>query len=126
MSDQDFELWEQDCSKENDWGSSLPANEIDYRLGSFQGWHAFEYRKKIKKTFDFYDMKIAFEFEKRVLEEAGKQKHYPKVSLEGTKCNITLFTPSCDGLTDNDFIMAAKIDRIHSHLLAERTDLPYW
>jgi 4a-hydroxytetrahydrobiopterin dehydratase len=43
---------------------------------------------------------------------AEEQGHHPDILLAWGKAGITLWTHKIDGLTESDFIMAAKIDRI--------------
>ena len=45
---------------------------------------------------------------------AEEQGHHPNILLSWGKTEITLWTHKIDGLTESDFIMAAKIDRLES------------
>ena len=66
----------------------------------------------LHREFGFPDFKQALEFVNRVGEIAENQGHHPDILLKWGKVEITLWTHSIDGLTESDFIMAAKIDRI--------------
>jgi 4a-hydroxytetrahydrobiopterin dehydratase len=66
----------------------------------------------ITRTFTFSDFKQALEFVNRVGEIAEQQGHHPDILLAWGKVEITLWTHKIDGLTQSDFIMAAKIDQI--------------
>ena len=66
----------------------------------------------ISRTFTFPDFKQALDFVNRVGALAEEQGHHPDILLGWGKAQITLWTHKIDGLTESDFIMAAKIDRI--------------
>lgn len=67
----------------------------------------------IHREFRFPDFKQALEFVNRVGDLAEGQGHHPDILLAWGKSEITLWTHKIDGLTESDFIMAAKIDRLH-------------
>jgi len=66
----------------------------------------------LHREFRFPDFKQALEFVNRVGEIAENQGHHPDILLKWGKVEITLWTHKIDGLTESDFIMAAKIDRL--------------
>lgn len=66
----------------------------------------------LHREFSFPDFKQALEFVNRVGEIAESQGHHPDILLKWGKVEITLWTHKIDGLTESDFIMAAKIDRV--------------
>ena len=66
----------------------------------------------IHREFRFPDFKQALEFVNRVGEIAENEGHHPDILLAWGKAEITLWTHKIDGLTESDFIMAAKIDRL--------------
>lgn len=68
----------------------------------------------IHREFRFPDFKLALEFVNRVGELAEEQGHHPDILLAWGKAEITLWTHKIDGLTESDFIMAAKIDRLYA------------
>jgi 4a-hydroxytetrahydrobiopterin dehydratase len=67
----------------------------------------------ISRTFTFPDFKQALDFVNRVGETAEHQGHHPDILLTWGKAEITLWTHKIDGLTQSDFIMAAKIDQLY-------------
>ena len=67
----------------------------------------------ITRLFTFPDFKQALEFVNAVGEIAEHQGHHPDILLTWGKAEITLWTHKIDGLTQSDFIMAAKIDRLY-------------
>jgi 4a-hydroxytetrahydrobiopterin dehydratase len=66
----------------------------------------------ITRAFTFPDFKQALDFVNRVGEIAEQQGHHPDILLTWGKAEITMWTHKIDGLTQSDFIMAAKIDRL--------------
>ncbi|MGD0161631.1 MAG: 4a-hydroxytetrahydrobiopterin dehydratase [Candidatus Sulfotelmatobacter sp.] len=66
----------------------------------------------ITRAFTFPDFKQALKFVNRVGALAEKQGHHPDILLAWGKAEVTMWTHKIDGLTESDFIMAAKIDRI--------------
>ena len=66
----------------------------------------------IHREFRFPDFKQALDFVNRVGEIAEAEGHHPDILLAWGKADITLWTHKIDGLTESDFIMAAKIDRL--------------
>lgn len=68
----------------------------------------------LQRQFKFSDFKQALAFVNRVGELAEAQGHHPDILLAWGKAEITLWTHKIDGLTESDFIMAAKIDRLQA------------
>ena len=66
----------------------------------------------LKREYKFPDFAKALEFVNRVGALAEEQGHHPDILLAWGKAEITLWTHKIDGLTESDFIMAAKIDRL--------------
>jgi 4a-hydroxytetrahydrobiopterin dehydratase len=67
----------------------------------------------IARNFTFHDFKQALDFVNRVGAVAEAQGHHPDILLAWGKAEITLWTHKIDGLTESDFIMAAKIDELY-------------
>ena len=66
----------------------------------------------LRRVFKFPDFRTALDFVNRVGALAETEGHHPDILLTWGKVEITLWTHAVDGLTENDFIMAAKIDRL--------------
>ena len=64
------------------------------------------------RNFKFPDFQSALAFVNRVGALAEEQGHHPDILLAWGKAEITLWTHAVDGLTESDFILAAKIDRL--------------
>lgn len=75
-------------------------------------WEVVE-EHHLKRTFTFPNFRRALEFVQRVGELAEEEGHHPDLTLSWGRVEITLFTHSIGGLSENDFILAAKIDPLY-------------
>jgi 4a-hydroxytetrahydrobiopterin dehydratase len=66
----------------------------------------------LHRRYDFPDFRQALDFVNQVGELAEQQGHHPDIFLAWGKVEITLWTHKVDGLTESDFIMAAKIEQV--------------
>lgn len=66
----------------------------------------------IKRKFSFKDFKEAMKFVNQVAELANEQGHHPDFYIFYNVVELELFTHAVKGLSENDFIMAAKIDEL--------------
>jgi len=66
----------------------------------------------LEKEFTFKNFRDALAFTNKVGEEAEQQRHHPDIGLSWGRVKVTIWTHKIDGLTESDFILAAKIDRI--------------
>lgn len=89
----------------------LSADQVQSYLGQVQGWELQE-GVKIKKEFRFKDFKSAIQFVDGVAECAEQEGHHPGILITYNKVKITLSTHAIGGLSENDFILAAKIDAL--------------
>jgi 4a-hydroxytetrahydrobiopterin dehydratase len=74
-------------------------------------WNVVE-EHHLTREYKFPDFAKALEFVNRVGALAEEQGHHPDLLLAWGKVQVTLWTHKVDGLTESDFIMAAKIDRV--------------
>jgi len=66
----------------------------------------------LTRRFTFPDFKTALDFVNQVGALAEEQGHHPDIVLKWGKVEVTMWTHKIDGLTESDFIMAAKIDKL--------------
>jgi 4a-hydroxytetrahydrobiopterin dehydratase len=66
----------------------------------------------LTREFTFPDFKTALGFVNRVGAVAEEQGHHPDILLTWGRVVLTLWTHKIDGLTESDFIMAAKMDKL--------------
>jgi 4a-hydroxytetrahydrobiopterin dehydratase len=89
----------------------LKGKELEKLHQSVPKWMVYD-EHHLHREFKFPDFKQALEFVNRVGALAEEQGHHPDILLAWGKAEITLWTHKIDGLTESDFIMAAKIDRL--------------
>jgi 4a-hydroxytetrahydrobiopterin dehydratase len=82
-------------------------------------WTLAERGTRLFRRFEFRDFKAAMEFVNRVADLAEAEGHHPDIAIHWNKVELTLWTHKIGGLHENDFILAAKIDR-----LLERPPVP--
>ncbi|MFB6115776.1 MAG: 4a-hydroxytetrahydrobiopterin dehydratase [Candidatus Nanohalobium sp.] len=99
------------CSGDED---TLKATEIyDHMQDLDDGWDE-ENNHHIKRKFEFPDFKTALEFVNDVGEIAEEQGHHPVFNdFTWGRVTVKLYTHKIEGLHENDFIMAAKIDDLY-------------
>jgi len=68
----------------------------------------------IQKQFSFNDFKDAMAFVNRIADIANEENHHPDITISYNKVTIELTTHKIGGLSDNDFILAEKIDDLIS------------
>jgi 4a-hydroxytetrahydrobiopterin dehydratase len=66
----------------------------------------------LEREFKFPNFLQALQFTNRVGELAETQNHHPDIYLAWGKVTLTLWTHKFDGLTESDFIFAAKVDQL--------------
>lgn len=67
---------------------------------------------KISKEFNFKDFKEAMEFVNKVANIANEEGHHPDIYIFYSLVRLTLYTHAAGGLTENDFIIAAKVNAL--------------
>ena len=92
----------------------LKGEPLESLYRQVEGWEVVE-EHHVKKLFKFPDFRQALAFVNQVGELAESQGHHPDIYLTWGKVEITTWTHSINGLTESDFILAAKIDQIRRH-----------
>ena len=89
----------------------LSKQQVAVGLGKLDGWRVV--KGNLHRMFEFKDFTQAFGFMKRVALAANKMDHHPDWSNAYNKVTINLSTHSAGGITENDFELANKIQKIH-------------
>jgi 4a-hydroxytetrahydrobiopterin dehydratase len=76
-----------------------------------EGWRVVN-DHHLEKEFKFQNFRQALDFTNKVGELAEQQNHHPDIYLAWGKVKLTLWTHKIDGLTESDFIFAAKVDQL--------------
>ena len=89
----------------------MQPEDIEKNLSLIKGWVVLE-NKRIQKNLKFIDFKHALSFINEIGDIAEYEGHHPDLFLhDWNQVSITFSTHAAKGLTENDFIMAAKIDK---------------
>lgn len=93
---------------------TLNESEVRQLLAQLSGWRVYEKEgePRLEKVYKFADFAGAVAFTDRVAAEANREDHHPAILTEWGKVTVTWWTHRIKGLHQNDFIMAAKTDRI--------------
>ena len=83
------------------------AQELQKKLG--QGWQVVN-GHHLEKMYKFKDFREALNFTNQIGEIAEKVGHHPDIYLTWGKVRVEIFTHSANGLTENDFVLAAKFE----------------
>ncbi len=108
------ELTEKMCEACADANDSFDADEIaEYTPQINEDWEVVD-DHHLERKFDFDDFQQALDFINDVGELAENENHHPDLYLTWGEAKVTIWTHSVDGLTEADFIFAAKTDEIAS------------
>jgi 4a-hydroxytetrahydrobiopterin dehydratase len=97
----------------------LKGDELRQYTDQLSGWNVID-EHHITKTFQFPDFKQALEFVNRAGAVAEAEGHHPDILLTWGKAEVKTYTHKIDGLTESDFILAAKIDKEYRQETAAR------
>jgi 4a-hydroxytetrahydrobiopterin dehydratase len=88
---------------------SLTEDEVNEITTEVPGWEVRD--SKLLRNFKFRNFNEAFGFLTRVALLAEAESHHPDIHNSWNQVTLEFWTHTAEGLTRNDFIMAAKIDR---------------
>ena len=115
VSKRQSKVWMSDLAKKECVpckGGVPPLNETETASLLAQllsGWRVIE-NHHLEKDYEFSDFRQALDFTNRVGELAETQGHHPDVYLAWGRVTLTIWTHKIDGLTESDFVFAAKAD----------------
>ena len=75
-------------------------------------WQLLEKGTKLFREFKFNDFADSLKFVNKVGKIAEKEQHHPDIEFGWGYAKITIFTHKIDGLHENDFILASKVDKV--------------
>ena len=81
---------------------------------SLRGWDLREDAKRLHKQLRFRDFKQAMRFVNAMADLAEAEGHHPDFTVHYATVDVTLWTHAVGGLSENDFILAAKLDRLQA------------
>lgn len=86
--------------------------EAEKLLSQVSGWHLSGDAKHISKEYHFENFLEAVGFANKITAVAEEEGHHPDLSIGWGRVGVELSTHAIKGLSENDFILAAKIDKI--------------
>ncbi len=95
-------------------GSAKPLDKEEiakYLLQLKSSWAIVD-DKEIQKTFKLKNFVKAIEFVNKIAEVAESEGHHPDITINYNKVKIQLTTHAIKGLSENDFVIAAKIEKL--------------
>lgn len=104
------ELAEKECIPCRGGVPPLKGKEITALLEKLGGGWKVVGEHHLEKEHTFKSFREALDFTNRVGELAEAQGHHPDIYLAWGKVKLTIWTHKIDGLTESDFIFAAKAD----------------
>jgi len=110
MDDTKIDLASMKCKPCHTGTPLISEIEAKTLIKQLKGWNM--YGNKITKQFQFIDFNESMEFVNKVADLAEEQGHHPDIYIRWNKVTLTILTYVIHGLSENDFILAAKIDRI--------------
>jgi len=89
----------------------MKGEEIEKLLPQLEGWHVMD-EHHLQKLYRFKDFRESLEFVNRMGNLAEQQGHHPDICFGWGKAEVTIWTHKIDGLSESDFVLAAKIDKL--------------
>ena len=104
------ELAERHCVPCRGGVPPLAGEEVEVLLAQLEAWEVVN-GHHLRKTYRFEDFRESLDFVNRIGEVAEQQGHHPDICFGWGKAEVTIWTHKIDGLTESDFVLAAKIDK---------------
>ncbi|HWX18633.1 MAG TPA: 4a-hydroxytetrahydrobiopterin dehydratase [Candidatus Binatia bacterium] len=105
-------LFEKECVACRGEVPPLKGDELARLAGQLGGGWQVVREHQLEKNYKFKDFREALAFTNKVGELAESQGHHPDIFLGWGRVKLTIWTHKIDGLTESDFILAAKADRL--------------
>ncbi|MDT8405521.1 4a-hydroxytetrahydrobiopterin dehydratase [Sulfuriflexus sp.] len=104
-------LAQRHCSRET---ALLDPAQVQAYLSELRDWYVINDGKSIQRQFRFKDYEQTLAFVNAVAGIARGEDHHPDISFGYNRCEVRFSTHSVNGLSENDFICAARIDALSS------------
>lgn len=107
-------LVDQSCVPCREGTPPLDRSRIASLIGQLdEGWD-LNLNSHIEKSYKFKNFSGPMSFANRIAELADSEGHHPDLHITWGKCVIEIWTHAIQGLSENDFVLAAKVDRLWS------------
>jgi len=90
----------------------MAPTQVDEAIASLDGWDAQDAGTRIHKHYRFKDFREAMRFVNALADVAEAEGHHPDFTVHYSAVDVALWTHAIGGLSENDFIVAAKLDRL--------------
>ena len=90
----------------------LSKAEVEQMLAEVEGWNVSADGKRISRKFSFKNYWQTMAFVNAVAWIAHQEDHHPDLTVSYDHCVVSYSTHAIDGLSENDFICAAKVSRL--------------
>jgi 4a-hydroxytetrahydrobiopterin dehydratase len=90
----------------------LKGRELDNLRSQLPGWNVVN-EHHLSRHYNFPDFAKALAFVNRIGEVAEREGHHPDICFTWGKVDVSTYTHKIDGLTESDFILAAKIEELY-------------
>jgi 4a-hydroxytetrahydrobiopterin dehydratase len=91
--------------------AALKGKELSDLARQVPGWKVVN-EHHLSRTYQFPDFKSALELVNRIGGVAEAEGHHPNICFTWGKVEVTVYTHKIDGLTESDFILAAKLEKL--------------
>ena len=105
------DLAERECVPCRGGVPPMKGEGIEKLLKQLEGWQVID-EHHLQKVYRFKDFRESLEFVNRVGSLAEQQGHHPDICFGWGKADLTIWTHKIDGLSESDFVLAAKIDKL--------------
>jgi 4a-hydroxytetrahydrobiopterin dehydratase len=105
------ELAERQCVPCRGGVPPMKGEQITEMSSQLPDWQVVN-EHHLQRLYRFKDFRETLDFVNRVGELAEEQGHHPDICFGWGKADITIWTHKIDGLTESDFVLAAKIDKL--------------
>lgn len=108
-----MKLADRHCAR---WPKGKPpftVAESSAALRELPGWSLAEGAARLTRRYRFADFRAAMRFVAVLADLANAEDHHPEFTVRWNEVEVTSWTHDAAGLTDNDFILAARLDALH-------------
>ena len=112
MASNGVDLTQKKCVACEGGAQPMTPMEAEAMSKHINGWAVARGAKSISKSFTFKNFVEAMNFANKITPIAETEGHHPDLSIGWGKVDIELTTHAIKGLSENDFILAAKIDKV--------------
>jgi 4a-hydroxytetrahydrobiopterin dehydratase len=91
---------------------ALTASEVTRLLAEVPGWELAGDQKKIARAYQFANFHETMEFVNALAFVVHREDHHPDLEVSYNRCRVVFWTHTVGGLSDNDFICAARVNAL--------------